>query len=164
MEVPFYIRACLQGVTTAEGVTQVREFTYDNRAFLISEMHPEKGPNGHGLVKYFDYGARGHAGRRADTPNHLTFLYDRSTSPEEPPGAMIFAVTVRNMVTKEGATAPVGPGLRSGPAGSGGRGGSEAGKSPTMLPPGQVIRFFHQDNREQSRGTLRLPQCSPGRG
>ncbi len=46
--------------------------------FLLSEMRPEKGPNGHGLVKYFNYDARGHAGRRVDTPNDLTFRYDRA--------------------------------------------------------------------------------------
>ena len=97
----------------------------------------QEGPNGHGLVKYFNYDARGHAGRKVDTPNDLSFLYDRaerlvrvreswgqqrvlksfvfaesngtddwrngklwkanryhydvSTSPEEPPGALIFA-------------------------------------------------------------------------
>ncbi|MCP4655471.1 MAG: hypothetical protein GY856_08645, partial [bacterium] len=43
--------------TTAEGVTQVRQFNYDNRAFLTSEMHPEKGRVDHGFVKYFGYDA-----------------------------------------------------------------------------------------------------------
>jgi RHS repeat-associated protein len=59
---------------------QVRHFTYDNRGFLTSEQHPEKGASGNGLVTYSLFDARGHAGRRIDGlssgPFNLTFSYD----------------------------------------------------------------------------------------
>ncbi len=60
--------------------TQNRYFTYDNRGFLVSEQHPEKGadPGGNGTVTYSKYDARGHAGRKVDGPNDLTFTYDRA--------------------------------------------------------------------------------------
>jgi RHS repeat-associated protein len=60
--------------------TQNRYFTYDNRGFLTSEQHPEKGadPGGNGKVTYSKYDARGHAGRKIDGPNDLTFTYDRA--------------------------------------------------------------------------------------
>lgn len=60
--------------------TQNRFFTYDNRGFLTSEQHPEKGTDaaGNGKVTYSKYDARGHAGRKIDGPNDLTFTYDRA--------------------------------------------------------------------------------------
>ncbi len=60
--------------------TQNRYFNYDNRGFLASEQHPEKGPDpgGNGTVTYSKYDARGHAGRKIDGPNDLTFAYDRA--------------------------------------------------------------------------------------
>ncbi|MES1244022.1 MAG: RHS repeat-associated core domain-containing protein [Acidobacteriota bacterium] len=60
--------------------TQNRFFTYDNRGFLTGEQHPEKGadPGGNGVVSYSRYDARGHAGRKIDGPNDLTFTYDRA--------------------------------------------------------------------------------------
>jgi RHS repeat-associated protein len=58
--------------------TQNRYFTYDNRGFLTSEQHPEKGTAGNGTVTYSKYDARGHAGRKVDGPNDLTFTYDRA--------------------------------------------------------------------------------------
>ncbi len=64
--------------TTAEGVTQVREFKYDNRGFPVSEMHPEKGPNHHGEVKFSKLDARGHIGNKIDTPNNLSYLFERA--------------------------------------------------------------------------------------
>ncbi len=63
-----------QASTTAAGATQIRTFTYDNRGFLTSESHPEKGA----AVAYSNYDARGHAGRRVDGPNDLTFVFDRA--------------------------------------------------------------------------------------
>jgi hypothetical protein len=60
------------GITT----TQNRYFRYDNRGFLLSETHPEKGASGNGTVSYTSYDARGHAGRTIDGPNDLTFTYD----------------------------------------------------------------------------------------
>jgi RHS repeat-associated protein len=61
-----------QGVTgTACG--QTRLFTYDNRGFLTSETHPEKA----GGVAY-SYDALGHAARKVDGPNDLTYVYDKA--------------------------------------------------------------------------------------
>jgi RHS repeat-associated protein len=68
----------LSGVSTpASGFgTQSRSFVYDNRGFLLSETHPEKGTSGNGTVTYANYDARGHAGRKTDGPNVLAFTYD----------------------------------------------------------------------------------------
>jgi RHS repeat-associated protein len=80
----------LRQVQTTSGVTQNRFFTYDNRGFLASETHPEKGASGNGNVTYFNYDARGHAGRKTDGPNDLTFVYDsaeRLTQVRESTGA-----------------------------------------------------------------------------
>jgi RHS repeat-associated protein len=58
---------------------QNRWLTYDNRGLLIAETHPEKQPNAYGQgngVDYPLYDARGHALRRIDGPNDLTFVYD----------------------------------------------------------------------------------------
>jgi RHS repeat-associated protein len=62
---------------TAAG-TQNRYFTYDNRGFLTSEQHPEKGSLGNGAVTYSKYNARGHAERVVDGPFDITFAYDRA--------------------------------------------------------------------------------------
>ncbi len=64
--------------TTAGSVTQVRKYTRDNRGFLLVEQHPEKGPSGNDLVNYHSHDAWGHAQRRTDTPNDLTYMYDRA--------------------------------------------------------------------------------------
>jgi YD repeat-containing protein len=66
----------VQQATSA--ATQNRWFTYDNRGFLISEQHPEKGASGNGTVTYSSYDARGHAQSKSDGPNNLTFAYDRA--------------------------------------------------------------------------------------
>jgi RHS repeat-associated protein len=58
--------------------TQNRWFTYDNRGFLTSEQHPEKGASGNGTVNYSSYDARGHAQGKSDGPHNLTFTYDRA--------------------------------------------------------------------------------------
>ncbi|MGH2627334.1 MAG: RHS repeat domain-containing protein, partial [Anaerolineales bacterium] len=57
---------------------QARHFTYDNRGFLLSEQHPEKGAGGNGIVSYSNYNARGRAEQRLDGANDLTFSYDRA--------------------------------------------------------------------------------------
>lgn len=57
---------------------QERLFTYDNRGFLLSEKHPEKGPAGNGTVSYLNYDSRGHALRSIDGPHDLTYAYDRA--------------------------------------------------------------------------------------
>jgi RHS repeat-associated protein len=61
------------------GGTQTRSFVYDNRGFLVSERHPEKS----GLVKYFDYDARGHALRARDgaettATREVGYAYDKA--------------------------------------------------------------------------------------
>jgi YD repeat-containing protein len=61
---------------------QTRLFNYDNRGFLASETHPEKGAAGNGSTQYFDYDARGHSTRRLEGASggafDLTFAYDRA--------------------------------------------------------------------------------------
>ncbi|HKI00413.1 MAG TPA: RHS repeat-associated core domain-containing protein [Thermoanaerobaculia bacterium] len=73
------VKAC-QGATGAGTATcgQQRLFNYDLRGFLLSEQHPEKGLAGNGTVSYFNYDPLGHAGRRVDGPNDLTFTFDRA--------------------------------------------------------------------------------------
>lgn len=67
----------LASVTQQTSVgTQTRLFNYDQRGFLLSERHPEKGAGGNGFVTYSSYDARGHAGRKQDGPFDLTFVYD----------------------------------------------------------------------------------------
>ena len=70
----------LRRVEQIEGTTtQVRTFTYDQRGFLLSETHPEKG----GTVSYLSYDAHGHAGERRDgsTASSLLFTYDAADRP-----------------------------------------------------------------------------------
>ena len=60
---------------------QSRTFNYDGRGFLKWENHPEKTANTYGSghdVDYTSYDAGGHAGRRIDGANDLTFSYDRA--------------------------------------------------------------------------------------
>jgi RHS repeat-associated protein len=74
----YNVLGLLASVTQTGSGTQTRLFNYDNRGFLTSERHPEKGVNGNGTVSYLSYDARGHAGRRLDGPNDLSFIYDRA--------------------------------------------------------------------------------------
>lgn len=62
---------------TASGI-QEREIVYDQRGFLSSEKHPEKGQDGNGWVTYSGYDARGHVGEKVDGPFELRFTYDRA--------------------------------------------------------------------------------------
>ena len=73
------VKVC-QNATGAGTATcgQQRLFNYDLRGFLNSEQHPEKGLSGGGAVSYFNYDARGHALRKVDGPNDLTFTYDKA--------------------------------------------------------------------------------------
>ncbi len=68
--------------------TQNRWFTYDQRGFLLSEQHPEKGASADGIVFYSNYDSRGHAGRKHECSTQacnapepkadLTVSYDRA--------------------------------------------------------------------------------------
>jgi len=60
--------------TPSGSVTQVRTFNYDLRGFLLSENHVEKD----GAVTYSGFDARGHATRKVDGANDLSFVYDRA--------------------------------------------------------------------------------------
>ncbi len=69
----------LTRVSTATSAgTQNRSFGYDGRGFLSSETHPEKGPSGNGTVTYSQHDSRGHARRKVDGANALSFSYDRA--------------------------------------------------------------------------------------
>lgn len=59
-------------------VTQTRSFVYDSLGLLRSEAHPEKGAFGNGTVTYSQYDARGHARRKVDGQNDLTYTFDGS--------------------------------------------------------------------------------------
>jgi RHS repeat-associated protein len=61
---------------SGSAVTQNRFFNYDRRGLLLSETHPEKGATGNGAVSYPSYDSRGHAARKVDGPNDLTFTFD----------------------------------------------------------------------------------------
>jgi YD repeat-containing protein len=52
---------------------QPRTFDYDGRGLLTKETHPESGD-----TVYSDYDARGHAGKRVNGGNTLTFDYDEA--------------------------------------------------------------------------------------
>lgn len=70
-------RVCQNSDATGSTCGQERLFMYDNRGFLKTERHPEKGgPSGNGTVTYSLYDPRGHAGRKQDGPSDLTFTYD----------------------------------------------------------------------------------------
>lgn len=58
------------------GGLQTRMFDYDNRGFLLSETHPEKGATGGGTVFNYDFDSRGLVHRNLDGPNDLSFTYD----------------------------------------------------------------------------------------
>ena len=58
--------------TSANSVTQTREFVYDNLGRLKTETHPEIS----GQVTHQDYDARGHAGRHWDGLHDLKYEYD----------------------------------------------------------------------------------------
>ncbi|MDQ1348280.1 MAG: hypothetical protein QG573_1654, partial [Acidobacteriota bacterium] len=76
---------------------QERYFSYDNRGFLTSEQHPEKGPNGganpgNGLVTYSCFDARGHSRYRDDgeAARRLAYTFDafeRLTKVRAPAGS-----------------------------------------------------------------------------
>ena len=55
---------------------QERRYDYDNRGFLLSETHPEKGVAGNGTVTYGDRDSRGLVRRVTDGPSDLAFGYD----------------------------------------------------------------------------------------
>ena len=75
-----HLKKVCQGVDATTGACgQERLFTWDNRGLLAWENHPEKTANtlgqGHD-VDYLGYDARGHATRKVDGANDLTFVYD----------------------------------------------------------------------------------------
>jgi YD repeat-containing protein len=75
----------LISVTTASsGVTQTRTFNYDPRGFLLWESHPEKSANSFGLghgTDYTGYDSHGHAHRRIEGGNDLSFTFDAAERP-----------------------------------------------------------------------------------
>ena len=60
-------------------VIQTRGFTYDNRGFLTSESHPEKGDaSGNGVTNYFVYDSRGNAWEMDDVGQELSHTFDEA--------------------------------------------------------------------------------------
>ena len=63
------------------GGQQIRTWTYDQRGFLTSECHPEKGgSNGGGCVTYSGYNPMGKATQVTDGPFTRKYNYDRAGS------------------------------------------------------------------------------------
>lgn len=65
-------------LTVDAGGVQDRTFVYDGRGFLLSEQHPESG-----LTSYQGYDARGHAEKRINGGNTLTYDYDAAERVEK---------------------------------------------------------------------------------
>jgi YD repeat-containing protein len=62
------VSVSMTGAETA--VPQARSFAYDGRGFLSEESHPETG-----TIRYEDYDARGHAGKRLPAGGHSVFKH-----------------------------------------------------------------------------------------
>lgn len=96
-----HLKRVCQGFNPANSTCgQERLFTWDNRGLLLWENHPEKTANSLGQghdVDYLGYDARGHATRKVDGANDLTFVYDKferlTQIRQTGPGA---CVTVKN--------------------------------------------------------------------
>ena len=63
-------------LTGGSGITQEREFLYDNRGVLLAEKHPETGAGGNDYVYYYDYNTSGQAGRVLHGNTHIRNIYD----------------------------------------------------------------------------------------
>ncbi len=66
----------LTRIVSGVGTLQTRSFEYDNRGFLLSETHPEKGATGNGTVNYSNFDAAGRAHRMLDGPRDIGYTYD----------------------------------------------------------------------------------------
>jgi len=67
----------LTRITSSAGsAQQVRSFNYDNRGFLLSETHPEKGASGNGTVSYYDFDTGGRYYQMQDGNHYLRYAYD----------------------------------------------------------------------------------------
>ncbi|HEX2833528.1 MAG TPA: hypothetical protein VHW00_10960 [Thermoanaerobaculia bacterium] len=75
--------------------SQTRTFTYDQRGFLSSETHPERG-----TVTYGSYDAKGHAGTRTDDLRTLTMTFDNA---ERPLSISASGTTLKSFVYGAGA-------------------------------------------------------------
>ncbi|MCP3998926.1 MAG: RHS repeat-associated core domain-containing protein [bacterium] len=67
-------RLRLASTPLAGGGSQERTWAYDQRGFLLSESHPEKGTD----VVYDLHDPLGNAGQRVDGPNDVRFSFDRA--------------------------------------------------------------------------------------
>ncbi|MEM9291879.1 MAG: RHS repeat-associated core domain-containing protein [Acidobacteriota bacterium] len=63
-------------LSTAGVLQQTRSFTYDNRGFLLTETHPEKGASGNGTMTYTGYDSLGRPHAAFDGPHRLLYEYD----------------------------------------------------------------------------------------
>ena len=161
--------------------TQNRWFTYDNRGFLTSEQHPEKGASGNGTVTYSNYDARGHARNKTDGPHNLTFTYDRAERLTQVTGnggqvlktfsyGTSNAAGIRTNGRLETATRynSVGPPFNATVAVTetyayGGRQGRASSRTTQMLFNGAPAEAFTQSwfwNALGDLGNLNYPQCA----
>ncbi|MEM7352045.1 MAG: RHS repeat-associated core domain-containing protein [Acidobacteriota bacterium] len=72
----FDVASRLTRLRSGSSSFQERRYDYDNRGFLLSETHPEKGVVGGGTVTYGRRDSRGLVRRMTDGPSDLAFGYD----------------------------------------------------------------------------------------
>lgn len=68
----------LRKAHTASSPEQNRCWEYDQRGFLASEQHPEKGATGNGTVTYSGFDPMGHARQKSDGGVDLGYTFDRA--------------------------------------------------------------------------------------
>lgn len=69
----------LRKARTISSPEQKRCWEYDQRGFLASEQHPEKGAAGNGSVTFSAFDPAGHAGQKNDSGTNLGYTFDRAS-------------------------------------------------------------------------------------
>ncbi len=69
----------LRKARTISSPEQKRCWEYDQRGFLASEQHPEKGAGGNGTVAYASFDPMGHARQKNDSGTNLGYSFDRAS-------------------------------------------------------------------------------------
>ena len=141
--------------------TQHRYFNYDNRGFLTSEQHPEKGASGGGAVSYSKYDARGHAGRKIDGPNDLSFTYDRAERLKQVDATGGNPLKIFNYGTSNAAGSRTNGRLESAPLQLRGsavqRHGSDHGDLCLRRPAGESLESHGADDLQRGSERIVLP-------
>ena len=94
--------------TEYPGGTQERKFEYDNRGFLLSEQHPEKGLLGNGVVTYTGYDTRGTAALMIDGSHRLESIFDDLGRPVQIWDGALGKLMVERFYSAENLSTPEG--------------------------------------------------------